>query len=105
MTTPAFTPPAGTSVDAGPSIFTNPPAMPGIITSPPVVTSPAAPLTNVAVTNVTGVNVVVYVLGGTVTAFHVGATSVGTGGMYLVPAGQTITPTYTGTLTWAWMAV
>jgi hypothetical protein len=114
MTTPAFTPPAGTSVDAGPSYFTNPPQMPGLVTSPPTVTTPTFPATTVAVTNATGVNVVAYILNGTsaMTVIKVNGTTtllapIATTGNATVwiPAGATFSATYGGgTPTWVWLA-
>jgi hypothetical protein len=116
MTTPAFTPPPGTSVDAGPSIFTNPPQMPGITTTPPAVTAPAVPATTVAVTNTNGVDVIVYIaaasaavtvikVNGVTTGLQLLATATSAVSVYLA-AGATISMTYASTApTWVWLAV
>jgi uncharacterized protein RhaS with RHS repeats len=109
-------PPPGTSVDAGPSIFTNPPQEPGVITTPPLVTAPAVPLTTVAATNTSGVDVMVYLLAGSgasatvikVNGAVTGLTlaSAGTSATVYLPAGESISMTYSGgTLTWVWQAI
>jgi len=114
MTTPAFTPPAGLSVDAGPTYFTNPPQMPGVITIPPTVTTPTFPATTVAVTNTTGVDVMVYALAGAagITVIKVNGTTTGlltaasASAAYYLPAGATTALTYaSGSPTWVWLAV
>ncbi len=65
--------------------------------------APAIPASAVAQTNTTGLDVTVYVNGGTVSAVAVGGTPTGqTGGAFRVPAGQTITLTYTVAPTWTW---
>ena len=78
----------------------------GLSTTPPAIATPAIPATGVAVTNSTGVDVMVYVGGGTVTEIAIGATATGlvAGGVYLA-AGQTITLTYTAAPTWQWLAI
>ena len=112
MTTPI--PPAGTRTFSGPTLFTYPPLVPGIQTTPPTVTTPAFPATTVAVTNTTGVNVMVYALAGAAgftvvkvngvtTGLITGATASTT--VYL-PAGQTIAFTYaSGSPSWVWQAI
>ena len=78
----------------------------GISTTPPAVATPGVPASGTAVTNTTGVDVMVYVTGGTVTEIAVGATATGIvgGGVYLA-AGQTITLTYSAAPSWTWLAV
>ena len=67
------------------------------------VAQPAVPATTVAATNTTGVDCMVYVTGGTVTAIAVGGTATGlTSGGFHVPAGSTITLTYSVAPTWQW---
>jgi len=107
-------PPAGTAIQAGPIIYTNPPQMPGITTAPPTVTTPAFPNTTVAVANTTGVDVMVYALAGAAGFTVIAVNGVTTGlvtaatasaSIYL-PAGQTIAFTYaSGTPSWVWQAV
>ena len=64
---------------------------------------PAVPATTVAYTNTSGVDCMVYVTGGTVTAIAVGGTATGlTAGGFHVPAGSTITLTYSVAPTWQW---
>jgi parallel beta-helix repeat protein len=72
---------------------------------PPAVTTPGVPATTVAQQNATGHDVFAYIAGGTVTAITVGSTATGiTTGMVFVPAGQTITLTYSAAPTWTWIA-
>ena len=115
MTTPT-SPPAGTNVQSGPTLFTNPPQVPGIITSPPAVTTPSVPATTVTATNSNGVDVMVYLLAGSGASATVIKVNGATTGLTLaaagascsvyLPAGQTISMTYSGgTLTWVWLAV
>jgi hypothetical protein len=112
MTTPSV--PAGTGVIAGPQVFQYPPQVPGLISNPPAVTAPSVPLTTVAATNTTGVDVIAYITAGSgasITQVKVGGTNTGlqlaagaTATVY-IPAAQAITMTYSGgTLTWAWLA-
>jgi hypothetical protein len=66
-------------------------------------TPPAVPASTVAYTNVLRFDCTVYVTGGTVTDIKVGGTSTGmTSGTFRVPAGQTITLTYSVAPTWTW---
>ena len=92
--------------DSAGAVTTILPSDGGISTTPPAVATPAIPATGVAVTNSTGVDVMVYIAGGTVTEIAIGATATGltAGGVYLA-AGQTITLTYSVAPTWVWMAV
>jgi parallel beta-helix repeat protein len=70
---------------------------------PAAVTTPGVVLT--AVQNTTGHDVLAYVTGGTVTVIAVGAVTTGlTAGAVHVPAGQTITLTYSAAPTWQWIA-
>lgn len=67
------------------------------------VTQPAIPLSGTAVTNATARDCTVFVNGGTVTAVAIGGTATGqVAGGFRVPAGQTITLTYSVAPTWTW---
>lgn len=88
----------------------------GVWTQPPVVTAPGTVPSPGTVTNSTGFDCMVYasattgigkvLIGqGTVSTGSTVSASNATAGGFYVPAGQTITITYTGTLTWAWLAV
>jgi len=88
----------------------------GFWSQPPTVVSPGTVLTTQTVTNSTGFDCMAYMssttgigkiivnsggtigLGGTVTAANIVIP-------VYVPSGQTLTLTYTGTLTWTWLAV
>lgn len=88
--------------NTGPPTFTH-----GIASTPPAVTTPAVPASGTAVTNSTGVDVMAYVAGGTLTgATEINGASTGldNGGFYLA-AGATITLTYSAAPTWTWLAV
>lgn len=64
---------------------------------------PTVPASTTAYTNAYGHDCTVYVTGGTVTAIAVGGTATGmTSGPISVPAGQTITLTYSSAPTWTW---
>jgi hypothetical protein len=78
----------------------------GISTTPPAVATPAVPASATALTNSTGVDVMVYIAGGTVTAVEIGTVTTGlvAGGFYLAN-GETITLTYTAAPTWQWLAI
>lgn len=111
------TPPPGTAVQSGPELFLTPPSMPGFSTQgAPAVTAPAIPATTVAVTNTTGVDVMVYLTSGgaAVTVIKVNgittglnlATATTSSASYVLPAGQTTALTYASTApTWVWLAV
>jgi parallel beta-helix repeat protein len=72
---------------------------------PPSVSTPSVPSSTTAQQNATGHDVFAYIAGGTVTAITVGSTATGiTTGMVFVPAGQTITLTYSAAPTWTWIA-
>lgn len=65
--------------------------------------APAVPATTVALANPFPYDCTVFVAGGTVTVIAVGGTATGlTSGSIRVPAGQTITLTYTVAPTWTW---
>jgi hypothetical protein len=72
------------------------------------ITQPTVPASGIAYTNVTGYDCTVFVAGGTVSAISLGAgagTATGvTSGPVRVPAGQSITLTYTAAPTWTWFA-
>ena len=64
---------------------------------------PAVPASTVAYTNAYGVDAQVFITGGTVTVIKIGSFTTGlTSGMFVVPAGQTITITYSSVPTWTW---
>jgi len=64
---------------------------------------PAVPASTVAYTNAYMVDCQVYITGGTVTVIAIGSFTTGlTSGMFIVPAGQTITITYSSVPTWTW---
>jgi len=65
---------------------------------------PTVPATTVAYTNAYGVDASVFVTGGTVTVVAIGGTATGlVAGAFRVPAGGTITLTYTVAPTWKWI--
>jgi hypothetical protein len=67
------------------------------------VTQPAVAISGTAVANNTGVDCTVFVNGGTVAAVAIGGTATGQiSGPFRVPAGQTITLTYSVAPTWQW---
>ncbi len=67
-------------------------------------TAPAIPASGTAQANTFGVDVTIYVTGGTVTAIAVGGTATGlTSGAVFVGAGETITLTYSAAPTWVWI--
>lgn len=64
---------------------------------------PAVPATTVAYTNAYDVDATVFITGGSVTVIAIGGTATGaTSGSFRVPAGQTITLTYSSAPTWTW---
>ena len=64
---------------------------------------PAVPASTVAYTNAYGVDAQVFITGGTVTVIKIGSFTTGlTSGIFVVPAGQTITITYSSVPTWTW---
>jgi hypothetical protein len=69
-------------------------------------TTPGFPATTVPVPNANAWPVFVTITGGTLTSVKVNGVQVGTtAGTYVVPAGQTISVTYTVAPTWAWAGV
>ena len=67
-------------------------------------TAPAIPASGTALTNPFPFDATVYLSGGTVSAVAVGGASTGlTSGMFFVPAGESITLTYTAAPTWVWV--
>jgi hypothetical protein len=67
------------------------------------ISQPAVPASTTVYTNAFGVDAMVHVTGGTVSAIAIGATATGlTSGSFRVPAGQTIKLTYTVAPTWKW---
>ena len=105
----------GSRVEAQPTVFGGSATFQqGIATGsaaggqPPSVTTPAVPASNTAVTNGTGVDVVVYITGGTSTAVKVNGTTVLalTPATVYLPSGATISVTYSVAPTgWVWLAV
>lgn len=66
-------------------------------------TTPAIPATTVPVTNTGSIPATVVITGGTMTNVSINGVTVGTGaGTYTLPAGGTITLTYTAAPTWTW---
>lgn len=69
------------------------------------ITAPTIPASGTAVTGSNNFDCTVYVKGGTVTVIAVGGTTTGmTSGPIKVPAGKTITLTYSSAPTWTWYA-
>jgi hypothetical protein len=67
-------------------------------------TPPSVPATTVQLTNPFPFDCNVFVTGGTVTVIAIGGTATGlTSGSFRVPAGQTITLTYSSAPTWVWL--
>lgn len=69
------------------------------------ITAPTVPASNTAITNLTGVDVMVYLTGGTLTGnVQIGGHGVAafTNTGYLLPAGSTIRLTYSSAPTWTW---
>lgn len=105
-------------VAIGQKVFAEPVGLTkGFWSQPPTVTNLGTPVASgSAVTNSTGFDCMVYMsattgigkvligAGTASTGSTVSASNATAGGFY-VPAGQTITPTYTGTFTWTWLAV
>jgi hypothetical protein len=77
----------------------------GLKTTPPAVTTPAVPAASTPVTNSTGLDVMVYVAGGTAVAVSVGGTATGlAAGAFYLPAGAQISlGAYTAAPSWAWI--
>jgi len=79
--------------------------------NPRVVVTPAVPASTTAIVNTTGVDVTVYIVGGTLTAITVGGTATGitaaapanTAHVIPLTRNQTIALTYTGAPTWVWI--
>lgn len=104
----SFTPPSNEGIVSPPTIFSYPPSLPGIATTPPTITTPSFPASGSAITNTTGVDVIVYVSGGTLSSLVVngGTVATGTGADFAyVPAGLTVQYGYTGAPSWVWQAV
>lgn len=71
-----------------------------------VVTAPAVPASLSVFTNPFGRTCLVQISGGTVTVIAVSGVTVGLlAGTFVVPAGGTITLTYTVAPTWTWLAL
>ena len=64
---------------------------------------PAVPASGTPYTNILNADAAVFITGGTVTAVSIGGQATGlTGGAFRVPAGQSITLTYSAAPTWVW---
>jgi len=74
---------------------------------PGFLTAPAIPASTVAVTNLFGVDAMVYISGGTISEVTVASVNVlnVTNSSVLVPAGSTIAITYTVAPTWQWLGM
>lgn len=71
----------------------------------PGFTAPSVPASGTPVTNTYALPATVVITGGTMTAVVINGVTVGTGaGTYTLPAGQSITLTYTVAPTWTWTA-
>jgi len=72
---------------------------------PGLLTAPAIPASTVAITNLFGVDAMVYISGGTLSVVTVAGVNVltTTNSSVLVPAGSTIAITYTVAPTWEWL--
>lgn len=88
----------------------------GFWSQPPTVTNVGTAPSGTAVANTTGFDCMVYMSSSTgIGKVLIGAGTASTGntvsasnamaGGFYVPAGQTITPTYSGAFTWTWLAV
>lgn len=67
-------------------------------------TAPSIPASGTALTNPFPFDTTVYISGGTVTAIDVGGTATGlTSGSVFIPAGESITLTYSAAPTWVWI--
>lgn len=72
---------------------------------PSGIAAPGVPASTVGVQNTTGYNLQVVITGGTMTAVIIGGVTVGAGaGTYQLPAGATISMTYSVAPTWTWQA-
>jgi hypothetical protein len=103
----SFTPPAGQEYQAPPTTFVYPPVLPGLVTNPPSVTTPSMPASGSVATNATGVDVLAWLSGGTFTATVLNGSTVSTSGNVNpvpLPAGATVSFTYTGSPSWVWTA-
>lgn len=70
---------------------------------PSGITAPSVPASTVGVQNTSGYNLQVVITGGTMTAVIIGGVTVGAGaGTYQLPAGATISMTYSVAPTWTW---
>lgn len=107
----------GAGVTVGTFVYQLPAAMqePMYLNEPPfnvpdaniygITTYPAVPASTVNATNTGSGPVSVTISGGTLTSVKVNGVQVGTtAGTYVVPAGQTISITYTVAPTWVWPA-
>lgn len=111
----------GYHVETAPWVFTQPVTFQGttapqfqssLVTSPPVVTSPGTVATGGTVSNSLGYNAIVYASATTGissakigTAVLPGSAVAGEMATYYVVKGQTVTLSYTGSLTWVWQAI
>ncbi len=84
---------------------TNTGAAPPVTNTTPGFAQPAVPASGVPLVNTTGVDVMIYLAGGTVSAVSVGSLQVATSSNVQIrlPSRQTITLVYTVAPTWAWV--
>lgn len=75
-------------------------------TPPATVTTPGVPGTTTPQANNTGLDVMVYITGGTVTVIAIGSNTTGlTSGSFYLASGQSITLTYSSAPSWKWVPV
>ncbi len=91
----------GGNVSAGAEVIGN-----NLLTYPTAVAQPAVPASGVALNSPVGVDAMVYITGGTVTAVAINGVATGlTSGGFYVATGDSITLTYTVAPTWVWRGV
>ena len=107
-----FTPPAGQAYITPATIYEKTVTFnSGLVSTPSAVTTPSVPGNGTSATNTTGVNVLAYLSGGTISSVLVNggtiiSSTVATQALTVeVPATQTITINYTSAPTWVWKAI
>lgn len=102
----------GTRVNPEQNLFVKPPLMQsGVATTAPTAATPGTVASGGTVSNTLGYDVAVYASSTTgISASKVGTVSIpgsalsGETVTYMVPYGSSVTISYTGTLTWVWLA-
>lgn len=102
----------GAKVNPETNLFVKPPVMQGgVYTNVPTAATPGTVASGGTVSNTLGYDVVVYASATTgIQSAKIGTVSIpgsvnsGNGTDYILPGGATITLTYTGTLSWTWLA-